>query len=214
MSTFTLITWKCFFSPHTTWSSFPTASPALPIPQAAAAIYHFAGALLLLGLLPALIVKLVFREKLADYGVRLGDRRRTVRSFLLCAPVVVLAAYMSARSRPRLDGIPDQSPRGCSPQTFTLHALQLPAVLSGLGVPVPRFHAARTARIDGNANAMLVQVMASVMLHLGKPVSEVYASIVGGLVWGILAYRTRSLLSGLLQHFLLGVLLDWFICHR
>jgi membrane protease YdiL (CAAX protease family) len=48
-------------------------------------------------------------------------------------------------------------------------------------------------------------------MHLGKPVGEVYGSIIGGLIWGLLAYRTRSLLSGLLQHFLLGVLLDWFI---
>jgi membrane protease YdiL (CAAX protease family) len=66
----------------------------------------------------------------------------------------------------------------------------------------------------GSVNALLVQVMASVTVHIGKPTGEIYGSIVGGLIWGILVYRTRSLLSGLLQHALLGILLDWFICHQ
>jgi membrane protease YdiL (CAAX protease family) len=65
----------------------------------------------------------------------------------------------------------------------------------------------------GSVNALLVQVMASVTVHIGKPTGEIYGSIVGGLIWGILAFRTRSLLSGLLQHALLGILRDWFICH-
>ncbi len=65
----------------------------------------------------------------------------------------------------------------------------------------------------GATNALLVQVLASVLLHIGKPVSETYAAIAGGLLWGLLAYRTRSLFSGMLQHYLLGIALDWFICH-
>jgi membrane protease YdiL (CAAX protease family) len=65
----------------------------------------------------------------------------------------------------------------------------------------------------GSSSALLVQVLASVLLHIGKPTGEIYGSIVGGLLWGLLAYRTRSLLSGMLQHFLLGIALDWFICH-
>ena len=46
-----------------------------------------------------------------------------------------------------------------------------------------------------------------------KPTFETYASIAGGTLWGYLAFRTRSLLSGLMQHFLLGPALDWFICY-
>ena len=65
----------------------------------------------------------------------------------------------------------------------------------------------------GDGNALLVQVMASSLLHIGKPCLETYGAILGGLVWGIVAFRTRSLLSGLLQHFLLGITLDWFICY-
>ena len=55
--------------------------------------------------------------------------------------------------------------------------------------------------------------MASTLLHIGKPAVETYSAIAGGIVWGIVAYRTRSLLAGLLLHFLLGISLDWCICY-
>jgi membrane protease YdiL (CAAX protease family) len=66
----------------------------------------------------------------------------------------------------------------------------------------------------GDANAVLVQVLASVLLHIGKPATETYAAIAGGLFWGVLAFRTRSLLSGMLQHFLLGLSVDFFLCYH
>jgi len=34
-----------------------------------------------------------------------------------------------------------------------------------------------------------------------------------GVLWGVLAFRTRSLLFGLLQHALLGIALDYFLCY-
>jgi membrane protease YdiL (CAAX protease family) len=65
----------------------------------------------------------------------------------------------------------------------------------------------------GAANAVLIQVMASSLLHLGRPASETFGAIGAGVLWGVLAFRTRSLLSGLLQHALVGIALDWFICY-
>jgi hypothetical protein len=64
----------------------------------------------------------------------------------------------------------------------------------------------------GDASAVLVQVMASTLLHIGKPAAEVYASILGGMLWGLFAFRTKSLLSGLSQHYGLGLALYWFLC--
>jgi len=66
----------------------------------------------------------------------------------------------------------------------------------------------------GDVNALLVQVLASGLLHIGRPATESFASLAAGIFWGILAIRTRSLLSGLSQHYVLGVSLDWFLCYN
>jgi len=54
----------------------------------------------------------------------------------------------------------------------------------------------------------LIQVMASSLLHIGQPFVETFAAIVAGMVWGWLAFRTNSIVSGTVQHFALGIALD------
>ncbi|MEX0602091.1 MAG: CPBP family intramembrane glutamic endopeptidase, partial [Bacteroidota bacterium] len=66
----------------------------------------------------------------------------------------------------------------------------------------------------GDWYSILIQVGASCLVHIGKPAGETYSSIIGGLVWGILVFRTRSILYAILTHWLLGVALDFFIVYR
>ncbi len=213
VSTVTLITWKCFASPQYYLEQLSDRFVWFSDPQATAAAYNFLGALLLMGVVPALIVKFVFRESLADYGVRFGDRMRTLRSMVVAAPLIALIAYLTARNPSFWNEYPINRHAGVSPQTFALHALTYVLFYLGWEFQFRGFMQHGLQGSMGLGNAMLVQVMASAIVHIGKPVGEIYGSIIGGLIWGLLAYRTRSLLSGLFQHFLLGILLDWFICH-
>jgi len=68
------------------------------------------------------------------------------------------------------------------------------------------------SRRTGIATAICVQTLVSTLAHFGKPGAEVFGAIIGGLLWGALAWRTRSLLAGWFQHWLLGASLDFFIC--
>ncbi len=52
----------------------------------------------------------------------------------------------------------------------------------------------------GPEGAVLVQVMASSLLHIGQPFMESFSAIAAGVIQGYLALRTKSILSGLLQH--------------
>jgi uncharacterized protein len=214
VSTLTLITWKCFASPQFYFESLAGRFVLCSDSQMTAAVCNFLGALLLMGVLPALIVKFVFREKLSDYGVCLGDRVRTVRSFLVCAPGITLIAYLAARNPSFWKEYPINHNAGSSPQMFALHALTYLMYYIGWEFQFRGFMQHGLQASMGTANALSVQIMASVIVHIGKPTGEIYGSIIGGLIWGILAFRTRSLLSGLLQHAMLGILLDWFICHQ
>jgi membrane protease YdiL (CAAX protease family) len=56
-----------------------------------------------------------------------------------------------------------------------------------------------------------VQTLVSLPAHFGKPAPEVFGAIVGGFLWGALAWRTRSLLAGIYQHRLPGAALEFFI---
>jgi membrane protease YdiL (CAAX protease family) len=160
---------------------------------------------------PALIVKLVFRQRLADYGMQLGDRVRTVRSFLVFAPVMLLVAWLSSQSAAMTGEYPIDRTAGSSASAFALHTLTYLFFYAGWEFHFRGFLQFGLRKAFGDAGAILVAVLASVLLHLGKPAAETYGAIAAGLLWGILAFRTRSLLSGFLQHALLGISLDAFI---
>ena len=213
VSTVTMITWKYFVSPAYYTEHLSHRFVWFGDVKTTAAVYCFVGALVLFGVVPALIVKFLFGESLAEYGLRMGDATRTVRSFLICGPAVAVIAYFAARDPSFWGEYPINKHAGWSHQAFALHAATYFLFYIGWEFQFRGFMQHGLKDSMGPTSALLVQTMASVVLHLGKPVGETYGSIVGALVWGLLAYRTRSIYSGLMQHFLLGILLDWFICH-
>jgi len=200
--------WKCFAFPN--FTSEPTISDfwlgATPL---------FA-ALVLFGLVPMGIVKWGFREHLADYGLRLGIARRTLRTFLLALPFVVGIAFLVGHNPDFYDVYPLNV--AIRPQhtkigidIFVIHAICYIGYYFGWEFLFRGFVQHGLSERYGIPVAVLVQTTASTILHYGHPASEMFGALIAGLVWGFIAYRTRSILSGLGQHATLGIVLDWVL---
>jgi membrane protease YdiL (CAAX protease family) len=176
------------------------------------AVAYFLGGFVLLGMIPALMVKVLFRERLSDYGVRIGIPGRTWGTLALLAPVFVLIAYLSTGDPQIRIKYPINHQAGTSTEAFALHAALNLLYYLGWEFYFRGFLLHGLRGSVGDANAVLIQVLASALVHIGSPAAEAFGSILGGLLWGALALCTRSLLAGLGQHFLLGVALDAFLC--
>ncbi len=61
---------------------------------------------------------------------------------------------------------------------------------------------------------IVLQAMAFMLLHLGKPAPEVAGSLVAGLVLGVLAVRSGSFLPGFACHALVSASMDVFVLMR
>jgi len=212
VSSLAIVAWRYCGSPQFYLDHLSSRWGPSGAPEFLAAAYSYAFALVILGLLPAAIVRWSFRERLADYGVRWGDRRRLVRSFLIFAPMVALIAYLASRDPAYQAFYPIDKNACASSSRFAAHAGLYLLYYLGYEFHFRGFLQMGLRESMGDVNALLVQILASVLFHIGKPGSEVFGAFFAGLLWGILAYRTRSLLSGTLQHALLGILLDWFVC--
>ncbi len=208
-STVLMAAWWCFGSPQFYLDHF-TAEGAGP--SAAPAVYCFTSCFVLLGLIPALIVKCVFRESLAGYGLGPGDRARTLRSLLILGPLFLVGGYISSRTPAVAAYYPINDAACDSAGAFAAHAGWYLLFYLGWEFHFRGFVQFGLRDSLGATNAILIQVMASALLHFGRPDVETFASILGGILWGWLAFRTRSILSGLGQHYLLGISLDFFLC--
>jgi membrane protease YdiL (CAAX protease family) len=180
--------------------------------QMVGALAHFVSCLLLFAVLPAAIVKFVFRERLRDYGFGLGNTRLTLRSFLVLGPLFILGGWAAAGDAAVAAKFPVNPAAGQSSALFALHASVYFLFYLGWEFYFRGFLLFGLRDAVGSANAVLIQVLASSLVHIGSPASETFGAILGGILWGVLALRTRSILSGLGQHFLLGVSLDWVLC--
>jgi membrane protease YdiL (CAAX protease family) len=200
--------WKCFAFPK--FASEPTLSEfwlgATPLLVA----------LVLFGLIPMGIVKWGFRERLADYGLRFGIAHRTLRTFLLALPFIVgIAIGVGYNSNfhevyPLNEAIRAQHTK-IGVDLFVLHAICYGGYYFGWEFLFRGFVQHGLSDRSGVPAAVIVQTMASTILHYGHPASEIFGAFIAGFVWGFLAYRTRSILSGLGQHALLGIVLDWVL---
>ena len=206
-----LLAWKYLGSPAFYLEHFQQCGFMPADPKAAAAIYSFLTCFLLLGIVPALIVKIVFREKLADYGVCLGNRARTIRTFLIMGPLFALGGFLASKNAAVAEYYPINPIAG---RMFALHVFTYLLCYAGWEFYFRGFMQFGLRERFGDANSILVQVVASTLLHIGTPGSEAFGAIFGGMLWGLVAFRTRSLLSGYLQHSLLGITLDWALCRR
>lgn len=193
-----------------------SVAPLVPLaadPELGGALYAFASAFVLLGVVPLLIVRFVFREPLAAYGVRLGDASFGWKAVLVLAPIFLLSTFPSSRMPDFLAEYPLNAHAGESAATFAAHVGAYAFYYLGWEFFFRGFMQFGLRSTLGDWNAILVMVIASCLVHIGKPVGETLTSILGGLIWGVLAFRSRSLLYGVITHWILGASLDFFIVY-
>ena len=118
-STVLMLTWAYFASPQFLADRFATAGDD---GRAAGAVGAFVGCFVLLGVVPALVITVLFRERLADYGVGWGVPGRTWLATAVLVPIFILVAYTARTDASLLSKFPINPRAGDSVPAFALHA--------------------------------------------------------------------------------------------
>ena len=147
----------------------------------------------LFGLLPLAVVLLAFRDRPSRYGLGIGDWRAGAALMLVgCAVMTPLVLWFATLPDVRAYYASSAEPL---PGLLLTNALDLAAgefLFRG-------FLTFTLLRAIGPAG-VLVATMPFVYVHLGKPELELYSTLLGGLIYGWLAWRTRSILWGTIGH--------------
>jgi membrane protease YdiL (CAAX protease family) len=209
-----ITTWKYFGTPAFYAAHLASSWVWRNDPGWTGAAYSFFSALILFGLIPFLVIRFVFRERPSVYGVQIGDWRFGLLAAAIMAPVMIALSYPAARDPQFLAEYPLFKGAGASAASFLPYALLYLVYYSGYEMLMRGFIQFGLRQKFGDGYAILIQTAISCLFHLGKPAGEIYSSVLGGLLWGVVVFRSRSLFYVLLVHWLLGVSLDYFICFR
>ena len=174
--------------------------------------YNYLSAFVLLGVIAIVVIKYVFKEPLAEYGLQIGDWKFWIPAVLVVGAVMIALSYPSAKDPQYVAEYPLYKSAGESMQMFAIHAIAYLIFYFGWEIFFRGFMQFGLTDRFGVWGAILVQVALSCIVHIGKPDSEIYSSILGGLVWGIMVYRSKSIWPSIITHWILGISLDYFIC--
>ena len=182
---------------------------------------------ILLVVIPVLLIKLVYRQDLADYGLALPPRDRV--KFAVLSSVVLLAVggfvFLMAAGNDEMQAVyPLYRGEFESDVDFAVYEAGYLAffvviefvfrgyLLFGLyqfrdrDAP-PGVVGAPGPFVFGHY-AIFISMLAYTAWHLGKPIEETWGTIVWGLVAGPIALVSRSVVPLIVVHWLLNVFLD------
>ena len=187
----------------------------------APSLSQFAITLILFFFLPILIIKNVFHERPRDYGWQVGDRKAGWLVLTWGVPLVLVLAWLSSKDLAfrhqyplfisRLDDFPLQ---GQNITVFILYEFTYIFYYIGWEFFFRGFVLFGLKDSIGVVGALVLQAAISTMLHASKPLPELITAFPGGIIFGLVALRCRSLRSVIFAHWLLGFSLDLFILLR
>jgi hypothetical protein len=156
-------------------------------------------------------------EALGKLGFELGDYRLGLKIILISIPVCALCAFISSND-PRLKDHYPFSKKACkSTATFVLYeASYLFLYYVAWEFAFRGFFLFSIAGMasdskPGILTAILVQTIVSTVYHLGHPDIEIFASFIGGIIFGTIAYATKSFFYTIFIHSFIGILSDTLI---
>ena len=145
-------------------------------------------------LLPILIIKFVFKEKISDYGLTPGDfkvgMKITTIFFVVMLPIVWFISTQDQFSMK----YPHLPAAKSSWRIFLIYESGMLIYMLAWEFIWRGFMMFGLKEKFGYY-AVLIQMIPFLILHNGKPELETFGAILGGVALGILAYRTRSVFS-------------------
>ena len=181
-------------------------------PVEAAAWYQMGLGVLLLGVVPALVLRLVCKMPLASAGLGPGYLLRSLTLFAIVFPFILWISHDTAPLGEFRDVYPFNRAACQSTRAFAVHLAMLGLLYLGWEFHFRGFLQQGLAGSLGWPAGIGVQVLVSALMHFDRPEVELWASVPAGLLWGLQAHYTRAIWTGFLQHWLLGATLDYFIC--
>ncbi|MBN2638006.1 MAG: CPBP family intramembrane metalloprotease [Bacteroidales bacterium] len=176
--------------------------------------WQFAVFFVLMFILPALYIKFGLKKSLYDFGWGLGDVKYGAKWLITIPFVVVPIIYLSSK----MPDVRAEYPLAKSFLTnqhglFTYELAYILLYYVAWEFFFRGFLLFGLRKRFGDINAILIQTISSCLVHIDKPEGEIIGSIFVGILFGIIALRSRSIWYVFLIHISIGVLTDLFIIY-
>jgi len=179
--------------------------------QACAQYYQWGMALFIIGLIPALIVKFGFKERLADYGLQLRRPLMVLLITLLGVAFLTPFVYLGSKNYQFQAIYPLVLNAGNSPASFGKSAFFYFLYYVGYEFCFRGFLFLGIKDDIGDWQALGVSLIATVLLHVSQPQAEMIMAVFAGVVFPLIVRKMRTIWPVIFIHAYAGIALDYWI---
>ncbi len=173
-------------------------------------LFWFLGDFITYFIFPVIVIKSLLRENVKDFGVKFGDWRLGLKISLLFLTLMLPIVWFASASSEFVSKYP---------HLLSLREIWSKFIIYEIAMLIYMFaweFIWRGFLLFGleakfGYYAVFIQMIPFVILHNGKPLPETLGAILGGIALGILAFRTRSFIYGVVVHMGIMFSID-FIC--
>jgi len=186
-------------------------------------IHYFAYFFLFLLIIPVIGISLYSPhplEALKNLGIRLGNYKIGLIVILVSIPISAVFGYIASND-PKLNKYYPFSKNACrSLKTFLIYEMSylflyyIAWEFTFRGVFLFSIAEMMDHSKTGILIAILIQTIISTVYHLGHPDTEIFSAFFGGIIFGVIAYATKSFLYTIFIHALIGIVNDTFLYIR
>ena len=162
-------------------------------------IYWFVGDFFAFFIIGILIIKLLLKEKVSDYGLQIGDYKTGLKYSSLFLFVMIVLIWFVSASPAFAEKYPHLSDAKSNWNILLIYELGMLIYMFAWEFIWRGFTLFGLEKKFGYYS-VLIQMIPFVILHNGKPFLETFGAIFGGIALGILALRTRSFYYCVLTH--------------
>lgn len=155
-------------------------------------LYWFISDFITLFILSSLIIKLILKENLRDYGLIWGDYKTGLKISAIFLLVMFPILWFSSSSESFEQSYPHLKTARDSWNIFFVYEFGMLIYMFAWEFIWRGFMLFGLSEKFGYY-AVLIQMIPFVILHNGKPELETFGAILGGIALGILALRTKSI---------------------
>jgi len=189
-----------YFGKYPTFKSlFGNTSQTWPYPNIYVHLYWALFRVIGYFILPAIVIKGVFREHTGDYGFRINRNPKVLLLYIVMFLVVIPLVYLVSHSPDFLRVYPFYKQTADSWTELLVWEFAYAMQFVALEFFFRGFVLFSFARHIG-AYAIFLMSVPYTMIHFQKPLPETVGAIVAGVALGTLALRTRSIFGGVFIH--------------
>jgi len=173
-------------------------------------LYWFGSDFITLFILPLVIIKFLLKEKINGYGLKFGDYKTGLKYFIIFSICILTFTFFLSQIPEFANNYPFLKSAKYDWKTFIIFETAALVYMIAWEFIWRGFMLFGLEEKFG-MNAILIQMLSFVILHNGKPFIETLSAIIGAILLGYIAIRTRSIFYGVAIHFILFFSMDLFV---